>query len=490
MTRRGRTAARILALVLLAGGVACLLAGLHDDRPALAEPSGDATAAATPLLSARRIPYVFVDAVTKARLQASLDTFAAPYSACIAVDDAAGPLARVRADQGLAPASTTKLLTAAAALHVLGPDHTFVTRASTDAAGNLYLTGAGDPVLTTPAYETRLRNRPRTATDPITPLNALADSIAASGVESVNTVVGDGSRHDDVSFLSEWKAGYVDDVGELDALTVDDGYAGTTRVDDPALLAAQQLAAMLRERGITVGDATTGTTPEGTTEVGSVTSPPLADIVAGMLTSSNNLTAELLTREIGLARGGVGFDRRGHECDRRRVGGVGRSDRSARRARRFGSRAHEPRHLRRDPRRARAQQPARVRRDRSGTRGRRAIGNPRQPPARRSARRRAPCENWEHRRCRGPGRDRRRRRTPALRVRRQRRLHGVRRSSADGGSGAPDRGVSRRARGLGTRPRLRPEKACGRRSLASGKTPAPTREEHAWPTPPKKRSGN
>jgi D-alanyl-D-alanine carboxypeptidase/D-alanyl-D-alanine-endopeptidase (penicillin-binding protein 4) len=292
-------------LVLLAGAVACLIAGLRGDRPALAKATDDPTTAATPLLSPRRIPYVFVDAATKARLQASLATFAAPYTACIAVDDASGPLARVRADQGLAPASTAKLLTAAAALYVLGPDHTFVTRASTDAAGNLYVTGAGDPVLTTPAYETRLRNRPRTATDPITPLTALADSIAASGVESVNTVVGDGSRHHDVSFLSDWKAGYVEDIGELDALTVDDGYAGTTRVDDPTLLAAQQLAAMLRERGITVGDSTTGTAPAGTTEVGSVASPPLADIVAAMLMSSDNLTAELLTREIGLARGGT-----------------------------------------------------------------------------------------------------------------------------------------------------------------------------------------
>ncbi|MET1000917.1 MAG: D-alanyl-D-alanine carboxypeptidase/D-alanyl-D-alanine-endopeptidase [Acidimicrobiia bacterium] len=300
--------------MLLAGAVACLLAGLRDGRAALAEPAGDPTRGATPLLSPRRIPYVFVDAVTEARLQASLATFAAPYTACIAVDDASGPLARVAADQGLAPASTTKLLTAAAALHVLGPEHTFVTRAFTDANGTLYLAGAGDPVLTTPSYETRLRDTPRTESDPITPLSALADSIAASGINTVNAVVGDGSRHADVAFLPEWKPSYVDDVGALSALTVDDGFAGTTRVDDPALLAAQQLATMLRERGITVGDATTGTTPQGATEVGSVTSAPLADIVAGMLTSSDNLTAELLTREIGLARGGVGTTDAGTEA--------------------------------------------------------------------------------------------------------------------------------------------------------------------------------
>ena len=45
---------------------------------------------------------------------------------------------------------------------------------------------------------------------------------------------------------------------------------------------------------------------EGAREVGVVTSAPLGDIVAAMISSSDNDTAEMLTREIGVARGGDG----------------------------------------------------------------------------------------------------------------------------------------------------------------------------------------
>ena len=304
MTRRGRAAARILALVLLALAVVCLVAGLRDDRVEAATSSDNRTAT-TPLLSARRMPFVFVDEVTRSRFQASLEAFAAAHNACIAVGDGNGTLATVNGDRALAPASTIKLLTAVAALQTLGADHTFVTRALA-ADGNVYLVGAGDPVLSTPAYATRLHDSPRTATDVTTNLTALADAIAATDVDSVNTIVADASRHDEVDFLPDWKANYVNEVGALSALTLDDGFAGNTRVDDPALLAADQLATMLRERGVSVGGTTTGTAPEGAQELASVSSPSLGDIVASMLTSSDNLTAELLTREIGIARGGDG----------------------------------------------------------------------------------------------------------------------------------------------------------------------------------------
>ena len=56
----------------------------------------------------------------------------------------------------LIPASTQKLLTAAAALDVLGPDFRYDTRSSPPAAPangtveRLYLVGGGDPVLTHP----------------------------------------------------------------------------------------------------------------------------------------------------------------------------------------------------------------------------------------------------------------------------------------------------------------------------------------------------
>ncbi|GAA2379149.1 D-alanyl-D-alanine carboxypeptidase/D-alanyl-D-alanine endopeptidase [Streptomyces carpaticus] len=50
-------------------------------------------------------------------------------------------------DRRLMPASTTKLLTASAALDILGPDHRFRTEVLRTRDGDLYLRGTGDPVL-------------------------------------------------------------------------------------------------------------------------------------------------------------------------------------------------------------------------------------------------------------------------------------------------------------------------------------------------------
>ena len=70
---------------------------------------------------------------------------------------------------------------------------------------------------------------------------------------------------------------------------------------DPAVLAATKLGDLLRARGVVVGGAPArGTAPAGAVEVAKLESPPLKDIVHEMLTSSDNLAAELLVREIGV----------------------------------------------------------------------------------------------------------------------------------------------------------------------------------------------
>ena len=67
---------------------------------------------------------------------------------------------------------------------------------------------------------------------------------------SVPRIVADDSRHDDVRFLPDWKPGYTADVGALGALTVNDGYSGSTRATDPAQNAAEQLRLLLTQRGV------------------------------------------------------------------------------------------------------------------------------------------------------------------------------------------------------------------------------------------------
>jgi D-alanyl-D-alanine carboxypeptidase/D-alanyl-D-alanine-endopeptidase (penicillin-binding protein 4) len=298
---------RVIGAVLFVLGAASALAGFRYDEPA-AGTTRDTRAARTAFLSARRAPFVFVEAVGQQRLASELRQLLAPYHSCVAVEGPTdtSPNLRMDADAPFAPASTLKLLTGAAALATLGPEHTFTTRAVLSDDGTLTVIGSGDPVLTTPEYEARLRGVARTHDDPATPFAALADAIVANGVRSITAIRADDSRHDAVRFLPDWKPSYVENIGALGALTVDDGTARGTRAGDPGLNAAEQLRALLVANGVIVGGVERGTAPPGAREVGSVRSPPLADIVAGMLTSSDNLTAEMLTREIGLARGGDG----------------------------------------------------------------------------------------------------------------------------------------------------------------------------------------
>jgi D-alanyl-D-alanine carboxypeptidase/D-alanyl-D-alanine-endopeptidase (penicillin-binding protein 4) len=54
------------------------------------------------------------------------------------------------------------------------------------------------------------------------------------------------------------------------------------------------------------GGAGVGTAPSGVAELASIESQPLAAIIAEMLTNSDNNTAELMLKEIGLAASGAG----------------------------------------------------------------------------------------------------------------------------------------------------------------------------------------
>jgi D-alanyl-D-alanine carboxypeptidase/D-alanyl-D-alanine-endopeptidase (penicillin-binding protein 4) len=171
-------------------------------------------------------------------------------------------------------------------------------------AGDLYLVGGGDPVLSSAWW-----NGPNQKFPPIntTSIEALADAVKAAGVTSVTgSVIGDASRYDDEWYLPTWADSLrFSEGGPLSALLVNDSReAADTSSNDPVVGAATVLTQLLQERGITVGGSPSKGKSDGSPTVASVNSQPLPFVLQEMLTTSDNNTAEMMLKEIGLHAGG------------------------------------------------------------------------------------------------------------------------------------------------------------------------------------------
>jgi D-alanyl-D-alanine carboxypeptidase/D-alanyl-D-alanine-endopeptidase (penicillin-binding protein 4) len=271
----------------------------------------------------------------------------------------------------LLPASNLKLFTSATAMDVLGPSYTFSTTVSSDGvrlgstlAGNLYLTGTGDPTLLAADYD------------------ALAAKVAAAGITTVaGQFVADDSWFDDQRLATGWE---VDDEpyyydAQVSALTISPdtdydpgsvnvtvspgavgqpakvsvtppnnyltivntattGAAGSATTDDvdrdegdnvirvtgsiaanaspdvetmsvwePTRFVASLFRADLAAHGVRVlGSTGYRVTPARTTSIASRTSMPLSQLLTPFLKLSNNLHAETLVKAAGRKVSGQG----------------------------------------------------------------------------------------------------------------------------------------------------------------------------------------
>lgn len=277
----------------------------------------------TPVLSPRRAPNVLASVVGEVRLIGALDAALDDPSirgsrACLTVEQGDALVYARNPDESLLPASTMKVLTGMAALRRMGDDFRYVTEVRAAARpgpdgvvnGPLYLVGAGDPLLSTAAYAASFRNQPQVFTS----LDALADAVVAAGVKQVPAgVVGDESRYDTERYVPSWKPVYLtdNDVGPVSALTVNDGFTQfkpqpRKHAAQPALHGAATLTQLLRDRGVGVGDPAEGVAPAGAVAIADVKSPPLPDVVGQLLRESDNMTAELLVKELGKRFGAGG----------------------------------------------------------------------------------------------------------------------------------------------------------------------------------------
>src|SRR5262245_59541847 len=300
--------------------IAAIAIAVQAERAPSASAATGVRTALTPVLSARRVPELIAAPVADRRLSAHLNDLVSrtPGSSCLTVAVDGHTVFSSNATTPLIPASVQKLWTAQSALATLGADSKLTTSVRSSAAahdgivdGNLWLVGGGDPLLMTDAYAQHFRNQPVTRSS----FEQLADKIVAAGVHEVRgSVVGDDSRYDRVRTMPQWTAeGIVArDIGPLGALMVNDGLTQfppafnartpvETAAGDPAQEAANQLTQLLQARGVIVsGPPQSGAAPQNATAVTQLDSQPIDQIVAEMLRESDNETAELLTKEIGL----------------------------------------------------------------------------------------------------------------------------------------------------------------------------------------------
>lgn len=272
----------------------------------------DPSVLTTPLLSVRRAPSTLARDANIGAFQASLEQVLATIdnTSCLSLSIDGQLVAEKNATVSLRPASNVKLVTAAVALEVLGPDFTYATEVTGTVGpdgvvnGDLYLVGGGDPVLTSSWWK-----GPNTKYPPFntTSIEALADAVVDAGVTRVTgRIVGDASRYDGEWYAPTWTPDVrFSEGGPVSALLANDSRERVDRSSaDPAQGAAQVLTDLLRERGVTVASSpVAGSANPAAGNVALIESAPLTDILAEMLTTSDNTTAEMVLKEVGLKAG-------------------------------------------------------------------------------------------------------------------------------------------------------------------------------------------
>jgi D-alanyl-D-alanine carboxypeptidase/D-alanyl-D-alanine-endopeptidase (penicillin-binding protein 4) len=280
---------------------------------AAAEPT---PALSTSMVAYRRVPSALAELGADNELAIAMEQLAAFIDdrSCLAVSVDGRMVGSWNGDTAVIPASTNKLLIAGAAIELLGADHRFTTSVAAPPVvdgvvdGDIHLVGGGDPLLVAGGFPLDDDAADPSAT---TSLDALADAVVEAGITSIRgAVVGDATRYDDQYVNPTWGLGiaYVD-AGPIGGLVVNDGQTvgRSGRQTDPGEAAAREFARLLRERGVSVSNGwEAGPLEPGTPVLASIQSAPLSDIVADMMTRSDNDTAEMLVKEIGLVSAGAG----------------------------------------------------------------------------------------------------------------------------------------------------------------------------------------
>lgn len=325
--RRSADPVRFVLVAGVVGTLALTAAYFYVDALAqrsLAQASPiDVPKSSFPVLSARRTPATLSITSRTGDVRRALSGVVRrlPSGSCLRVDWMGTTLTSTRGDVSYIPASASKLTTAAVALEILGAEHTFETQVFADSitssgvTQNLYILGGGDPLLVTTSYAATEKYPTINGTS----LETLVSNVTSSGITQVSgAIVVIDSRYDQERFIDQWPSSFYGvEAGPLGALMFNDGVVATQplKPDDPGLAAANELGNLFTQRGISVSSVVQrgSSVPQSATKVGTITSAPLTAIVQEMLVNSDNNTAELLVKELGYVKKGIGSTTAGLE---------------------------------------------------------------------------------------------------------------------------------------------------------------------------------
>lgn len=249
----------------------------------------------------------------------------APTATVLVVDAQGHELLAQNADAPFVPASVTKIVTAWLALDVLGPDYRFETKFYVDARRVLYVRGGGDPYLISEELAA-LAPQLLAATGKAPFSGMVLDASYYPADLKIPGIEEDGKAYDAlnsalaVNFNTLFATRRGDDVRSAEPqtpitpLAISEfrarGPKGTGRISltqNPAVslqYAGELLSAFIARAGGRVdGPLTTGAVPPGLEPVYvHKQSKPLSQVLAGLLASSNNYTANQIFLEIGGAK--------------------------------------------------------------------------------------------------------------------------------------------------------------------------------------------
>ncbi len=197
------------------------------------------------------------------------------------------------------PASTNKVLTAAAALLTLDRDATLTTRVlAGNRPGVVVLHGGGDPTLS--AFEPGSRTWYKGAAR----ISDLAEQVRSTGTR-VTAVQVDLGEYSGPTMAPGWDPLDIDggDIAPIESVMLDGGRTQPTTVDSrrsrtPGLDAGRALAAAL---GVDPATVTVGSVSADADELAAVQSAPLIERLRQMMNDSDNVMAESIGREVAAA---------------------------------------------------------------------------------------------------------------------------------------------------------------------------------------------